>query len=72
MNVASRIIYLREQKGLTTNKLANMAGSSQSHLREIVLDCVILLLKRCPTSATHSASPWRNSSVKMIAKSILI
>ena len=37
MNVASRIIYLREQKGLTTNKLANMAGISQSHLREIEL-----------------------------------
>lgn len=37
MNVASRIIYLREKKGITTNKLANLAGISQSHLREIEL-----------------------------------
>lgn len=37
MNVASRITYLREKRGLTTNKLANLAGVSQSHLREIEL-----------------------------------
>ena len=37
MNVASRIICLREKKGITTNKLANLAGISQSHLREIEL-----------------------------------
>lgn len=37
MNVAERIVELRKQKGLTTNKLANLAGISQSHLREIEL-----------------------------------
>lgn len=37
MNVALRITYLREKRGLTTNKLANLAGVSQSHLREIEL-----------------------------------
>lgn len=48
MDVASRIIYLREKKGLTTNKLANMAGISQSHLREIELG------QRNPTVETLS------------------
>lgn len=37
MNIAERIVELRKQKGLTTNKLANLAGISQSHLREIEL-----------------------------------
>ncbi len=37
MNLAERIRFLREKKGLTTNKLANLSGVSQSHLREIEL-----------------------------------
>lgn len=37
MDVATRIIQLRKQRGLTTNKLANLAGVSQSHLRDIEL-----------------------------------
>ncbi len=37
MNVAKRIIYFREKRGITTNKLANLSGVSQSHLREIEL-----------------------------------
>ena len=35
MNVGLRIKELREQKGYSVNKLANMAGVSQSYLRDI-------------------------------------
>ena len=48
MNVGERIIELRTAKGFTTNKLANLAGVSQSHLREIELG------KRNPTVETLS------------------
>ena len=37
MEVNKKITFLREQKGLTVNKLANQAGISQSFLREIEL-----------------------------------
>lgn len=37
MNVGERIKYFREQKNITVNKLANLAGVSQSYLREIEL-----------------------------------
>lgn len=37
MNVGLRLKEIRESKGLTVNKLANMSGISQSHLREIEL-----------------------------------
>lgn len=37
MNVAERIKYFRERRGITVNKLANLAGISQSHLRLIEL-----------------------------------
>ena len=36
--IGSRITQLREQKKLTVNKLANKAGLSQSHLRDIELE----------------------------------
>ncbi len=48
MDVAKRIISLREKKNYTTNKLANLAGISQSHLREIEMG------KRSPTIETLS------------------
>lgn len=48
MNVAQRLVYLREKRGITTNKLANLAGISQSHLREIELG------QRNPTVETLS------------------
>ncbi len=35
MNVGKRIVELREEKGLSTNKLSNLAGVSQSYVREI-------------------------------------
>ncbi len=37
MNVGLRIKELREKKGLTVNRLANMAGISQSYLRDVEL-----------------------------------
>jgi len=48
MNLGERLVELRTAKGLTTNKLANLAGVSQSHLREIELG------KRNPTVETLS------------------
>ncbi len=38
MNVGLRIKALREQKGITVNKLANLAGISQSYLRDVELE----------------------------------
>ena len=37
MDIHTRITQLREQRGYTVNKLANLAGISQSSLREIEL-----------------------------------
>ena len=37
MNVGLRIKELREIKGFTVNKLANLAGISQSYLRDVEL-----------------------------------
>jgi transcriptional regulator with XRE-family HTH domain len=37
MDVGKRIKWFREKKGITVNKLANLAGISQSFLREIEL-----------------------------------
>ncbi len=48
MNISQRLIELREKRGITTNKLANLAGISQSHLREIELG------QRNPTVETLS------------------
>lgn len=47
-NVGARLIYFRELKGITTNKLANLAGVSQSHLQKIELG------ERNPTVETLS------------------
>lgn len=35
MDVGKRIIELRERKNISTNKLANLAGVSQSYLRDL-------------------------------------
>ena len=37
MDVGKRIIELRKQQNLTTNRLATLSGISQSHLREVEL-----------------------------------
>ena len=37
MNVGERIKELREKRGFTVNKLANLAGISQSYLRDVEL-----------------------------------
>lgn len=38
MNIGNRITYFRTQKGYSVNKLANLAGISQSYLRDIELE----------------------------------
>ena len=48
MNVGNRIKEFRGQKGLSTNKLANLAGVSQSYLRDVELG------KKNPTVETLS------------------
>lgn len=37
MNVGERIKELRQEKNITVNKLANLAGVSQSYLRDLEL-----------------------------------
>ena len=37
INVGQRITMLRQAKGITTNKLANLSGISQSFLRDVEL-----------------------------------
>lgn len=37
MNIANRIQFFRQQKGITVNKLANLSGISQSFLRDVEL-----------------------------------
>lgn len=46
INISERIITLRKMQNLTTNKLANKAGISQSFLRDIELG------KKIPTTET--------------------
>lgn len=37
MDIGKKITYFRQQKGYSVNKLANLAGISQSYLRDIEL-----------------------------------
>ena len=48
MDVGKRIVELRERKNMSTNKLANLAGISQSYLRDLEMD------KKNPTVAMLS------------------
>lgn len=38
MDVGKRIVELREKKNISTNKLANLAGISQSYLRDVEMN----------------------------------
>lgn len=38
MDVGKRIVELREKKNISTNKLANLAGISQSYLRDLEMN----------------------------------
>ncbi len=38
MDVGKRIVELRERKNMSTNKLANLAGISQSYLRDLEMN----------------------------------
>ena len=52
MDIAARLKFFREQKGYTVNKLANLAGVSQSYLRSIELG------DKNPTIETLSSLCW--------------
>lgn len=52
MDIAARIKFFREQKGYTVNKLANLAGISQSYLRSVELG------QKKPTIETLSELCW--------------
>lgn len=52
MDIAARIKFFREQKGYTVNKLANLAGISQSYLRSVELG------QKNPTVETLSELCW--------------
>ena len=52
MDIAVRLKFFREQKGYTVNKLANLAGVSQSYLRSIELG------DKNPTIETLSSLCW--------------
>ncbi len=38
MDIGKRIVELRERKNMSTNKLANLAGISQSYLRDLEMN----------------------------------
>lgn len=52
MDISARLKFFREQKGYTVNKLANLAGVSQSYLRSIELG------NKNPTIETLSTLCW--------------
>ena len=52
MDIAARIQFFREQIGYTVNKLANLAGISQSYLRSVELG------QKNPTIETLSELCW--------------
>ncbi len=81
MNVGERIKFFREKKNITVNKLANLAGISQSYLREIELGnkqptveyleyiCVALniSLKDFFTENTDSISPTLLTAISRLS-----
>lgn len=46
MNIGSKIVELRKQKNMTTNKLANRAGIAQSYLRQVELGNTIPTIEK--------------------------
>lgn len=80
MDVGKRITQLKEQKGMSTNLLANKAGVSQSYLRDVELGnknptvemlsyiCDALGISLCNFFAEelNSISPFLLSSIAML------
>ncbi len=78
MDVGKRIKALREVKGMTVNKLANMAGISQSFLRDIELgnknptvetltyfcDALNITLSEFFNDNDYEISPFLKSAIK--------
>lgn len=83
MNVGKRISELREKRHLSTNKLANLAGVSQSYLREVELekknptvemlsyicDALHVSLQEFFSTDEHSINPFLLSAVDKLSDS---
>lgn len=79
MNVGRRIIELRKKQGLSTNKLAGLAGIAQSALRSIELgeksptmDTLMLILKALEVPATDFFAPDTTNTTNDIREVIEI
>ncbi|MBP9988440.1 MAG: helix-turn-helix transcriptional regulator, partial [Ruminococcus sp.] len=80
VDVAKRLVELRTARQITTNKLANMAGISQSYLREIELgnknptveilfylcDSLGVSLQTFFTETDNSINPFLTSSLETL------
>jgi transcriptional regulator with XRE-family HTH domain len=81
MDIGNRIIGLRKELNLTTNKLANKAGVSQSYLREIELgkknptvetlsyicEALNISLKDFFTEEEYAVQPFLMSAIKKLS-----
>lgn len=82
MDIGHRITELKDQKGMTTNYLANKAGISQSYLRDIELknknpsietlkyicDALEISLSNFFTAEINSISPFLLSAIKLLTE----
>ncbi len=80
MDVGKRIKALREVKGITVNRLANIAGISQSFLRDIELgnknptvetlsyfcEALNITLSEFFNDSDHEISPFLRSAIKSL------
>ena len=82
MDVGRRVVELREQKNISTNKLANLAGISQSYLREVemgnknptveilsyICDAINISLQEFFAESTNPTSPFLLSAVQKLSE----
>lgn len=82
MDVGKRIVELREKKQLSTNKLANISGISQSYLRDVesnkknptveMLSYICygldVSLEEFFTEAQRPISPFLSSAIKLLTE----
>lgn len=82
MDVGKRITLLREKKNISTNKLANLAGISQSYLRDIeankknptieilsyICEALEISLSDFFSESPQEISPFLYSAVKLLSE----
>lgn len=80
MDVGKRIMFFRGKKQISTNKLANMAGISQSYLREVemgrknptvemlsyICDALNISLSEFFSTEQNSIDPFLYSALKKL------